>query len=65
MATQLSQCVKNPHIASPICAHVSVSIGAVHIENHCSNELAELIKVADTALAAAQKQQSMVFIKAL
>ena len=57
--------LKIPHIASPICAHVSVSIGAVHIENHCSSELSELIKMADSALAVAQKQQSTVFIKAL
>ncbi|TMN37130.1 diguanylate cyclase [Pseudoalteromonas sp. S2755] len=57
--------LKISHIASPICAHVSVSIGAVHIETHCSSELSELIKMADNALAVAQKQQSTVFINAL
>ncbi|MDW7547508.1 diguanylate cyclase [Pseudoalteromonas sp. McH1-7] len=55
--------LKIPHIASPICAHVSVSIGAVHIEQHKTLELNELIKNADSALAEAQKQQSTIFIK--
>ncbi|MEJ6475311.1 GGDEF domain-containing response regulator [Pseudoalteromonas piscicida] len=64
--------LKIPHIASPICAHVSVSVGAVHvyIDTHCvqadtqhKSEVGELIKMADNALALAQKQQSTIYIK--
>lgn len=54
-----------PHQTSPICAHVSVSIGVVHVNEHAGHTLEKLVATADSALAKAQAQQLPLFIAAL
>jgi diguanylate cyclase (GGDEF)-like protein len=68
-ATELAQSMHKavdalqiPHQSSPICAHISVSVGVVHIENDFSGDEQEVFKLADSALLQAHAQQERVVL---
>ncbi|WP_440055295.1 GGDEF domain-containing response regulator [Pseudoalteromonas sp. T1lg65] len=50
------------HMASPICAHVSVSIGAVRLKAQASYTAKRIIGMADEALSHAHQQQQAVVL---
>ncbi len=54
--------LKIPHKSSPICAHVSISIGVVHIDRDFSGSDQEVLKTADDALVQSHMQQERVTI---
>ena len=54
--------LKIPHKSSPICAHVSISIGIVHIDRDFSGSDQEVLKTADDALVQSHMQQERVTI---
>lgn len=54
--------LKIPHKSSPICAHVSISIGVVHIDRDFSGSDQKVLKTADDALVQSHMQQERVTI---
>lgn len=58
----LIDALKIPHKRSPICAHVSISIGIVHIENDFSGSEQDILKLADDALVKSHMQQERTII---
>ena len=54
--------LKIPHKSSPICAHVSISIGIVHIDRDFSGSDQEVLKTADDALVQSHMQQERITI---
>ncbi|TLX46308.1 diguanylate cyclase response regulator [Pseudoalteromonas phenolica] len=54
--------LKIPHKSSPICAHVSISIGIVHIDKDFNGSDQDVLKIADDALVKSHMQQERVTI---
>lgn len=59
---ELIDALKIPHKSSPICAHVSISIGIVHVENDFNGNEQEVLKLADDALVKSHMQQERVIL---
>lgn len=54
--------LKIPHQSSPICAHVSISIGIAYIDKDFNGSDQEVLKIADDALVKSHMQQERVTI---
>jgi len=54
--------LKIKHESSPICAHISISIGIVHIQNDFSGSEQEVLNLADDALVQSHMQQERVIM---
>jgi diguanylate cyclase (GGDEF)-like protein len=54
--------LKIRHESSPICAHVSISIGVVHIESDFSGSEHEILKLADDALVKSHIQHERTIV---
>ena len=54
--------LKIPHKSSPICAHVSISIGIVHVAKDFSGSEQDVLRLADDALVKSHLQQERVTI---
>jgi diguanylate cyclase (GGDEF)-like protein len=55
-------CLKIAHGSSPICAHLSISIGIVHITSDFFGNELQVFKLADSALHQAHQQQERVVV---
>ena len=54
--------LKIRHESSPICAHVSISIGVVHIESDYRGSEHEILKLADDALVKSHIQHERTIV---
>lgn len=51
-----------PHPSSPICAHVTISMGVVHVHEDFSGDQNDSLELADEALLQAHQQQERVVL---